>query len=263
MFTNLAILMLGGGIDLLILGAFEPQSVVGLYAAASRLVMFVVTPFVIFSGVIPPIIAELHTQGKMRQLEQALRAGASLAGFPAFAVVLVVPVRGPWVLGPCGQADYREAAPILIVLSLGRLFAVWAGSAGVTLMMTGHQRAMMTITLISGALSVGGGIIAAAAFGAVGMAVTAASRRSCRTRCSSCSSSAGWASGRRCICRRASSTDTCARTAAAARRRKTPPSRSRRCSWRSDDDAVPPGAGDDQSESEPDEEWSKGQTSRP
>lgn len=44
-------------------------------------------------------------------------------------------------------------------------------------MMTGHQRAMMTITLISGTVSVTGGIIAASLYGAIGIAsVTAASQ---------------------------------------------------------------------------------------
>ena len=175
MITNLAILLLGSGVDLLILGAFEPQSEVGLYAAASRLVVFVVTPFVVFSGVIPPIIAELHTQGKMRQLERALRAGATLAGIPSFLVLLVFLFFGPWVLETVwSRPIYREAAPYLVVLSIGRLVAVWAGSAGVTLMMTGNQRAMMVTTLISAAFSVGAGITGAALYGAIGVAVATA-----------------------------------------------------------------------------------------
>jgi O-antigen/teichoic acid export membrane protein len=172
--TNLAILMLGSGIDLLILNAFEPSSVVALYGVAARLVVFVVTPFVIFSGVIPPIIAELHTQGKMRQLEKALRAGASLAGFPALGMLVLFLLAGPWILETAFGPEYRAAYPILAILSLGRLYAVWAGSAGATLMMTGFQRSMMKITLLSGVVSVTGGIIAAATFGAVGLACVTA-----------------------------------------------------------------------------------------
>jgi O-antigen/teichoic acid export membrane protein len=172
--TNLAILMLGSGIDLLILNAYEPSDVVGLYGVAARLVVFVVTPFVIFSGVIPPIIAELHTQGKMRQLEKALRAGASLAGLPALAVLLVFLVAGPWILETAFGDGYSDAYPILAILSLGRLVAVWAGSAGVTLMMTGYQKTMMKITLFSGVVSVAGGIAATAKFGAVGLACVTA-----------------------------------------------------------------------------------------
>jgi O-antigen/teichoic acid export membrane protein len=174
MITNLAILLLGSGVDVLVLGAFRPAATVALYGAASRLVVFVVTPFAIFSGVIPPIIAELHAQRKPRQLERALRAGATITGAPAFAVLLAFLLFGPWVLGTIFRPGYRQAAPILAILSIGRLVAVWAGSCGVTLMMTGHQKAMMKITLLSGIISVAAGIAAAPLFGAVGVACATA-----------------------------------------------------------------------------------------
>jgi O-antigen/teichoic acid export membrane protein len=112
----------------------------------------------------------------MRQLERALRAGATLAGIPSFAILLVFVLFGPWVLETVwSKPIYREAAPILVVLSLGRLVAVWAGSAGVTLMMTGHQRAMMVTTLASAGVSVGAGIAGGALYGAIGVAVATAS----------------------------------------------------------------------------------------
>lgn len=171
MVTNLAILFLGSGVDVLTLAAFRPQEVVGLYGAATKLVVVVVTPFVIFSGVIPPIIAELHAQGRIRQLERTLRVGATLAGVPAAGVLLVFLFAGPWILGVVYGEGYRDAAPVLWVLSIGRLVAVWAGSCGVTLMMTGHQRVMARTTVISGAVSVVAGLIAAPLYGAVGVAV--------------------------------------------------------------------------------------------
>jgi O-antigen/teichoic acid export membrane protein len=163
-------------VDLLILGVFEPQEEVGQYVFAARLVVFVVTPFVVFSGVIPPIIAELHAQGKMRQLERALRAGATLAGIPSFVILVIFLLFGPWVLDTVwSKPNASDATPVLIILSVGRLVAVWAGSAGVTLMMTGHQRAMMVTTLISAGVSVCAGFAGAAFYGAIGVAVATAS----------------------------------------------------------------------------------------
>jgi O-antigen/teichoic acid export membrane protein len=170
MVTNLAILLLGSGVDVLVLNAFRPEATVGLYGASARLVVFVATPFAVFSGVIPPIIAELHTKGKMRQLERALRAGATLAGLPAFVMLLIFVLFGPWVLTTVYGPQYAEGASILAILSVGRLVAVWAGSAGVTLMMTGNQKAMMTVTLMSGVVSVAAGIVGAYYYGAVGVA---------------------------------------------------------------------------------------------
>jgi O-antigen/teichoic acid export membrane protein len=152
--TNVGILLLGSGVDVLVLKAFVDSGTVGVYASAARLVVFVATPFVVFSGVIPPLIAELHAQQKMRQLERALRAGATLAGLPAFGVLLIFLLFGPWVLGVLYPSGYAVGAPILAILSIGRLFSIWSGSAGVTLMMTGYQRVMMWLTIVCGVVSV-------------------------------------------------------------------------------------------------------------
>lgn len=173
--TNLGIYLLGSGVDLWVLGAFRPDQDVALYGSAARLVVLVATPLVIFSGVIPPLVAELHAQGRIRQLERALRAGATLAGLPALGILAVFLLFGPFVLETVYGRLYREAAPILAILAAGRLLAVWAGSCGVALMMTGHQRAMMGITLISGAVSITGGLLAAPRFGYIGVAVTTSS----------------------------------------------------------------------------------------
>ncbi len=59
---------------------------------------------------------------------------------------------------------------MLVLLSLGRLVSVWAGSSGVTLIMTGHQKAMMALTVVTGALSVAGEILLAPRFGGPGVA---------------------------------------------------------------------------------------------
>src|SRR5581483_5158060 len=71
--TNVASYFLSTGIDLLVLGAFRPQPEVALYGAATRLVVLVATPLWILRGVLPPLIAELHAQGRRVELERTLR----------------------------------------------------------------------------------------------------------------------------------------------------------------------------------------------
>lgn len=170
--TNVAILLLGSGVDLWVLGHYRPQQDVALYGAASRLIIFVATPFIIFSGVIPPIISELHAQGRKLELEQVARTGATLAGAPAFVVLMIFLLFGSSVMGHVwGRAFYRQGASVLAILSTARMFAIWTGPCGVALMMTGHQRAIMYLTLFCGAASVGAGILAAPHFGPMGVAV--------------------------------------------------------------------------------------------
>jgi O-antigen/teichoic acid export membrane protein len=169
--TSISIYLLGTGIDLLVLGAFRPQAAVALYGAASRLTLLVATPFMILQGVAPPIVAELHAQGRKRDLERSMRAVATLAGVPTFLLLTVFLLFGHEVMGLLYGAYFRQGASILAILSVARLVAVWTGSCGVALMMTGHQRAMMYLTIATGICSVTGGVLLAPHFGAIGVAV--------------------------------------------------------------------------------------------
>lgn len=169
--TNVASYFLSTGVDLLVLGVFRPQQDVALYGAATRLVILVATPLWILRGVLPPLIAELHAQGKRKELERTLRAGATLAGLPSLLILLVFVVGGRPIMGQLYGSFYRQGALVLAILSIGRLVSVWAGASGVTLIMTGHQKAMMSLTVVTGLLSVAGGILLASHFGGPGIAM--------------------------------------------------------------------------------------------
>jgi O-antigen/teichoic acid export membrane protein len=172
--SNLGIYLLGAGVDLWILGAFRPADVVALYGASSKLVVLVATPTIIFSGVIPPLAAELYAQGKVRQLERILRVGATLVGVPALLVLLMFIFAGPWVMSTVFTPVYAAGASYLVIKSIGRLVAVWTGSSGIALMMTGHQKDMMWTTILGATLSVGGGLLVTPRYGATGIAIATA-----------------------------------------------------------------------------------------
>jgi O-antigen/teichoic acid export membrane protein len=172
MITNAAIYFLGSGIDLLVLGAFYHQRYVAVYGAATRLVTLVATPLWVVRGVMSPLIAELHAQGRKEELEQASRASASLAGVPSLLVLGLFIVAGGRILGAYQGAYYVQGASILAILSFGRMIAVWAGPCAITLLMTGHQRVMMYVTVGTGLLSLALGILVAPHFGRVGVAIT-------------------------------------------------------------------------------------------
>jgi O-antigen/teichoic acid export membrane protein len=172
--TDSAIYLLGTGVDLLVLGAFRPLSEVAVYGAATRLMMLVVAPFRVLQGVTPPIIAELYSQGRKKELEQAIRPAATLAGLPAALALLVFLFFGSSVLGLVYGPFYEQGAAILAILSAGRLVAVWTGSCGLALMMTGHQKQMMYVTVVTGLMSIAAGILVAPEFGGVGVAAATA-----------------------------------------------------------------------------------------
>ena len=170
--TNAAMFCLSWGVDLWTVGAFRPHQEVALYGAAARLVFFIAVPNLIMLQVVPPITAQLHAQGRYKALEHVLRSIATLATVPAALVLVIFTAAGGLVMSAVYGPFYRQGASVLAVLCLARLLAVAAGPCGSTLMMTGHQRAMMFITIVCGAFSVLAGIGMVFTFGMVGVAVS-------------------------------------------------------------------------------------------
>lgn len=126
--------------DLWIVGAFLPQEEVALYGAAFRLVILISMAFMVVDAVVPSTIAEMYAQGRLNSLERTLRITATLAGIPAFLVLLCFVLYGGPIMGLVFGEHYREAALILALLSLGKLANVWTGSCGQAMMLTGFQR---------------------------------------------------------------------------------------------------------------------------
>jgi O-antigen/teichoic acid export membrane protein len=171
---NMATFLVGTGVDLWVVGSLAPSGDVGLYAAASKLVFYVGTAFIIASQVVPPIIAELWAQGKKEQLEKALREVATLAGLPALVVLLVFVFAGAWVMGTVYGPTFEAGATVLAILSTARLVAVLTGNSGIALQMTGYQRTMFYLTIGTGVCSLAAEIVFGRKFGLNGVAASTA-----------------------------------------------------------------------------------------
>jgi O-antigen/teichoic acid export membrane protein len=166
--------------DVWILGAFRTPEELAIYGAASRLMTIVVMPLMLLNAVVPPIITELHVQGKMATLENTLRSTAAIAGLPALIVLLAFIFLGKPILALIYGAFYVKGAVVLAVLSLGQIVNVWAGSCGITLMMTGNQTIRMAIAVTSAGLAVGGGVWAVQSHGMPGVAIASALTMICQ-----------------------------------------------------------------------------------
>ena len=156
--------------DLWILGAFRPQEEIAIYGAARRLVQLVTISLFIVNAVVPPLIAEMYAKGKKQELERALRITATVAGIPAFGVVLVLIIFSDPILGLVYGNFYRAGSTVLILLSVGQLINVWAGSCGLTLIMTGHQAILMWVTALCGFVAVCGSLFLVPRYGSIGVA---------------------------------------------------------------------------------------------
>jgi len=160
--------------DIWIIGMFRPEQEVAIYGAAARLAALVGMPLVIANEVISPVISDLHARGEANKLQRMLRTVAGIASVPAIAVFSLFALTGGWLMGFFFGTQYMGTHDILIILGVGRIVNVLSGACGTTLMMTGQQRIMMSVTVLSGILSVLLGILLVQQYGAVGVATAGA-----------------------------------------------------------------------------------------
>jgi O-antigen/teichoic acid export membrane protein len=156
--------------DLWILAIFRSDAEVAVYGAASRLVALIAMPLLLTNLVLPPIIAEMYAQGRTAELEGTLRSFSTLSGVPSLLVLIVFMLLGGPILGVVYGSGYQSAAMVLVLLSAGKLAAVWAGSCGAVLQFTGHQGSMLRVNLLTSPLFIIGALLVVRDYGPVGIA---------------------------------------------------------------------------------------------
>lgn len=157
--------------DVWVVGAFRSSTDVGLYGAASRLVIMMSLPLFVMNGVVSPMIAELWAQGRTRALETMLRGATTLATIPSLLGFAVVALAGGPIMRIAYGPHFARGGHILAILGFGVAFGVAAGSCNFALIMTGHHRVVAVVSAITLVVAVGGEIIGAHVAGMTGIAV--------------------------------------------------------------------------------------------
>jgi O-antigen/teichoic acid export membrane protein len=154
-----------------VLKAFQPESDIAIFGTAQQLATFLMIQQNIVLFVLSPEIASLYAGGKIRKMEQLLRRSAGLALLPTLIGYLIFIGGGKAILGLLYGEFYTVGYLPLLVLSSGYLCHVFSGSAGLTLVMTGHQLQLMKISLLAAFLSVGLAVFLVQPLGVVGVAI--------------------------------------------------------------------------------------------
>jgi O-antigen/teichoic acid export membrane protein len=157
--------------DIWMVGLFGSPRDVAVYGAASRLARTIPFFLTMTNTVMSPVIAELAVQGKKAELERLLKNAALLSFLPVILPLLCFLTCGGPILGVVFGSYYRGGSGLLATLSVGTAFSVWTGACGLTLMMTGHQRALMKITVSCSVLTVAASALLSARIGSAGVAL--------------------------------------------------------------------------------------------
>jgi len=161
--------------DIWVLSAIRESPDVAVYGAAVRLAGFMVFPLLISNAVVPPLIVEHWVTRDLVSLQTMLRSVASLTSMVSVGLIMTYLFFADQILGLVYGNYYEKSAAVLLILSVGQLGNVLAGSVGFVLMMTGNQVIFMIISAISSILLIVGSILLAPEYGAKGVAFAAAS----------------------------------------------------------------------------------------
>jgi O-antigen/teichoic acid export membrane protein len=168
--NNLAMFVMGQA-DIWILAALASEQEVAIYGTAVRLVLLTGMTLMIVNAVVPPLIAQLNVSNEKEKLQQLLSMTSTLAALPALVILgIFVFAGGPILAGLYGDF-YQAGWAVLAIRSIGQAASVWAGSCGYTLIMTGHQKEVMKISLWAAVLSLSLAILFANVWGKDGLAI--------------------------------------------------------------------------------------------
>jgi O-antigen/teichoic acid export membrane protein len=159
--------------DVVMLGVLDGAEAAGIYAVAARGVQLITFVTYAVAAPLAPRVAALHTSGDIQGLRRVVTSSARVMlvfSLPAVALFLIL---GPWLLGFFG-AEFTAGAPALAVLALGQLASAAAGPAGLTLLMTGHERAAAVGAAIGAVVNVLLNLLLIPAFGLLGAAAATA-----------------------------------------------------------------------------------------
>lgn len=156
-----------------ILKMFQLEREIAIFGTSQQLANLLMILQNITVFVLSPEIASLFADGKLDLLEDLQRRTAAVALIPALIGFLIFIVGGRFILDMFYGEFYQAGKPVLLILSVGYLFHVFAGACGLTLVMTGHQLKLMKITLVSAFVSFVAGVVLVTYLGLLGVALAA------------------------------------------------------------------------------------------
>jgi O-antigen/teichoic acid export membrane protein len=161
--------------EIWILGYLRPPEEVAAFALVARLAMLVSFPLIIVNSVLPPLISELFARDDIKKMERMLRGAAGITTLASLVVFLLLLVLGDWLPQFLFGEYFSGNWNIMMILSAGWLFHVWAGSGGFVLSMTDNQKSGMLINLVMGVVILLAGIWLTDLYGGLGMAIASSS----------------------------------------------------------------------------------------
>ncbi len=159
-------------VDKVALGYYRGAREVGIYSVAAAVVVYVPLVLSSINQIFAPTIADLHTRGEMALLERLFQSLTKWAIGLTLPLALVVMIFSRPFMRIFG-ATFESGWPILVIGTLGQLVNCGVGSVGYLLLMSGNQKRLIRVQMVTAVFMVAGSIALVPWLGAIGAATAA------------------------------------------------------------------------------------------
>jgi len=142
-------------------------------AVAQRVAMLMSSVLLVVNLVVAPMFADLYAKDSHAELQSLVRWCSRLLYIATIPLAIVFLGFAELIMGIFGDG-FVEGDNVLRILVIGQLVNVIAGSVGMLLVMSGHEKAYRNIAIVTGPLSVVLALLLVPVFGVLGAANAAA-----------------------------------------------------------------------------------------
>ena len=135
--------------DIWLVGLIGGTEQLAIYSVARRLALLIAIPLTQVGQVISSSIAELHARQDRERLASLLKGAATVGALITVPLAVGLLLGGQLLLSRVFGPEYAAGAVALQFFCLGQLAYALTGPCGPALLMTGHQRIVLTTMLMS------------------------------------------------------------------------------------------------------------------
>lgn len=156
--------------DLWIAGAFLYDKDVAIYGAVQRLLLLMTMTHTLVVSVAQSSVAELYIKAQKEKLQTLIQGFTFAACLPAAVILVTLLFFGADILEFIFSEYYRKGFNSLLVLALGQFVSMLLGPGDMVLMMTGFQKQLMLLIVLTSVIRVVLGIALTHNIGLLGLA---------------------------------------------------------------------------------------------
>lgn len=139
MLLSTSIFLIMGWTDILMLGYYTSEKLVGIFSASLKLSLFAGISLGVVNSVVTPKFAALFNLNKIDELKKLVKHSTKLIFYLATPFLLIFLLFPQTILSLLGS-EYINGSRILIILTIGQVFNALCGSVGLLMLMTNQQK---------------------------------------------------------------------------------------------------------------------------